>query len=75
MTETTPHFQKASAESIRTQIIQIATEFDIALTPEQVKVSTTGSKLKIDLAYEKLIDLKVWQTTVRFELHRYLPYY
>ena len=61
---------RLSAAEVQKQIIQIASDFDIALTPEQVKVEAAGGVLKIDLKYEKLIDLKVWQKTVPFSLRR-----
>ena len=61
---------RLSAEEAQKQIIQIASDFDIALTPAQVKVDTSNGRLKIDVKYEKLIDLKVWQKTVYFSLHR-----
>ena len=61
---------RLSAEEAQKQIIQIASDFDIALTPAQVKVDTTNGRLKIDVEYEKLIDLKFWQKTVPFSLHR-----
>jgi hypothetical protein len=68
------HFQKQPAESIRSKIIQIGSDFDIALTPDQVKVDITPAKLTIDVTYEKRIDLKVWQTTLPFSIHRSGPY-
>ena len=61
---------RLSAADAQKQIIQLATEFDIALTPAQVKVETTNGLLKIDVKYEKVIDLIVWQKTVPFNLHR-----
>ncbi len=61
--------QQLSAADIQKQIIQIASDFDITLTPEQVKVDIRTGKLKLDLEYEKVIDLIVWQTTVPFSLH------
>ena len=62
--------QRLSAEDAQKQIIQIAADFDIALTPEQVKVENINGMLKIDVKYEKLIDLKYWQKTVPFALRR-----
>ena len=60
-----------SATEAQKSIIEIAKEFDIALTPAQVKVEDAGGgRLRIDVTYEKVIDLKVWQTTVPFRLHR-----
>jgi hypothetical protein len=61
---------RLSAEEIQKQIIQIAADFDIALKPEQVKVDTSQGRLKIDVNYEKVIDLKFWQKTVPFSLRR-----
>ena len=57
-------------EVIQKQIILIAKDFDIALTPAQVKVDTPRGLLTIDVTYEKVIDLKFWQTTVPFSVHR-----
>jgi hypothetical protein len=74
MSESYVHFQKQPAESIRAQIIQIAADFDIALTPEQVKVDIVSDKMTIDVTYEKRVDLKVWQTSLPFNLHRSGPY-
>ena len=62
--------QHLSAEDAQKQIIQVAADFDIALTPAQVKVDSSNGMLKIDVKYEKLIDLKVWQKTVPFSLRR-----
>ena len=62
--------QRLSAAEAQKQIIQIASDFDIALTPSQVKVDSSNGMLKIDVKYEKLIDLKVWQKTVPFSLRR-----
>ena len=62
--------QRLSAEDAQKQIIQIAADFDIVLTPAQVKVDSASGLLKIDVKYEKLIDLKVWQKTVPFALRR-----
>jgi hypothetical protein len=62
--------QRLSDAEVQKQIIQIASDFDIALTPDQVKVDTSNGLLKIDVRYEKLIDLKFWQKTVPFELRR-----
>lgn len=69
MNETVYHLQRQPAEAVRKRVIEIAEEFDIALKPEQVKVESTGSKLVIDVQYEKSVDLKVWQKTFPFSLH------
>lgn len=69
--ETIYHFQRQPAELVAKQIIEIASEFDIALTPDQVKVESSPSgTLRIDVVYEKAVDLKVWQTKLRFTLRR-----
>jgi hypothetical protein len=73
LNESYVHFQKQPEESIRRQIIEIASEFDIALKPEQVKVEVKPATITIDVAYEKVVDLKVWQTTLPFHLHRKGP--
>jgi hypothetical protein len=74
MSESYVHFQKQPAESIRKRVIEIASEFDIALRPDQVQVTILSDKMTIDVTYEKQIDLKVWQTTLPFSLHRSGPY-
>jgi len=58
------------AADIQKQLIQFAADFDIALTPAQVKVDTARNRLQIDITYEKLIDLVVWQKTETFKLIR-----
>jgi len=68
--ESLGNLRQQSAADVQKHIIQVATDFDIALMPAQVKVDTTGGRLRIDVTYEKLIDLKVWQKTVPFRLHR-----
>jgi len=62
--------QRLSSDEIQKQVIQIASDFDIELSPAQVKVDTSRGRLKIDVKYEKVIDLKVWQKTVPFSLRR-----
>ena len=74
MSESYVHFQKQPAESIRAQIIQIAADFDIALTPEQVKVDIVSDKMTIDVTYEKVLDLRVWRKTLPYSLHRDVTY-
>lgn len=61
--------QRPDAE-VQKEIIQIATDFDIALKPEQVKVTNIGGRLMIDVKYDKFVDLKFWQTTQSFHLNR-----
>jgi hypothetical protein len=68
------NFKRQSAEDIQRQVILMATEFDIALTPEQVKVATTTNNMSIDVSYEKVVDLKFKQITLPFRLHRDVNY-
>ena len=62
--------QLRTEEEVQRQIIQIASDFDIQLTPAQVKVDLSGNRLRMDVQYEKLIDLKVWQQVKPFRMHR-----
>ena len=68
------NFKRQPAEDIKKQIIIMATEFDIALTPEQVQVSTNTNGMSIEVTYEKVLDLKVWQKALPFKLQRTVPY-
>lgn len=67
--ESIGNLRQQSAADVQKQIIQFASDFDIPLTPAQVKVDTSDGRLKIDVSYEKVIDLYVWQKTVPFRLH------
>lgn len=67
-------FTGQPAESIRARIIDIAREFDIPLDRKQVKVTIDPGKVTIDIAYEKHVDLKVWEKTFRFSVQRFGPY-
>jgi hypothetical protein len=70
ITESLGNLRQMPAADVQKQIIQFAADFDIALTPAQVKVDTSRGRLKIDVTYEKLIDLKVWQKTEVFHILR-----
>lgn len=70
LNESVPYFHRQPEDSIRRQIIDMAKDFDIALTPEQVKVFSTSNELRIDVTYEKVVDLKYWRKALPFELHR-----
>lgn len=70
ITESLGNLKQQSAAEVQKQIIQFASDFDIALTPAQVLVDTSRGRLKIDLTYQKLIDLKVWQKTETFRILR-----
>ncbi len=70
ITESMTSLRQRPAADVRQEIIQIGRDFDIELKPEQVQVTNNGGRLQIDVSYEKLIDLKFWQTTVPFHLSR-----
>jgi hypothetical protein len=62
--------QSQSPAEIQKAIIQIGTDFDIELKPAQVKVENIGGRIMVDVNYEKLVDLKVWQKTIPFTYSR-----
>ncbi len=68
--ETIVHFAKEDPDYIRKRIITLGEEFHVQLKPENVKVERYGDRLTLDINYEKLVDLKVWQTTLKFSSHR-----
>jgi len=74
MNETFTYFSRQPEKNIRGRIIQVASEFDIELKPEQVKVQISGDHLTIEVAYDKTVDLKVWQKTLHFTIRRSGPY-
>jgi hypothetical protein len=74
LNETFGYFSRQPEETIRKRIIMIASEFNIDLKPEMVKIKIEGSRLTIDIDYEKVIDLKVQQRVVSYHSHRSGPY-
>jgi len=70
LNETITYFAKQPPEAIRQKVIDTAAEFDIVLRPENVKVQVHGDTLTLDIDYEKVVDLKVWQKTLAFSSHR-----
>jgi len=66
----TNNVQSQTSEEIQKAIIQIGSDFDIELKPAQVKVQNIGGRIKVDVNYEKLVDLKVWQKTLPFSYSR-----
>lgn len=74
LSESIPLFQSETEANVRKRVITMAAEFDIALTPEQVKVTVSKNKVTIEVNYEKFIDLEVWQTTLPFSLQRSFSY-
>jgi hypothetical protein len=67
-------FSHQPEKNIRDRIIFIASEFHIDLTPEMVKVKIDGDRLTLDIAYEKVADLKFQKKTLPFSIHRSGPY-
>jgi hypothetical protein len=74
LTEIYPYFSRQTEETIRKRIIDTGSEFDIALSPEQVKVVIKGDSLSFDIDYVKVAELKVWRTTIPFHIHHSGPY-
>lgn len=74
LNETFTFFSRQPEDRIRDRLISIAGDFDIALKPEQVKVLIEGDRLTIDIRYEKVADLKLWQKPLPFHIHRTGPY-
>lgn len=66
--ESLGNLRQQTAADVQKQLIQFGADFDIPLTPEQVKVDTSEGRLKVDVSYEKVIDLYVWRKTVPFRL-------
>lgn len=63
-------YTSRSEEDIRKAVIKHAHEYDIALTPQQIKVSRTGGfgtgTLTIEAEYSVPIDLPGYSTTFNF---------
>lgn len=74
LNETYSNFSRQPEEIIRKHIIQVASEFDIDLKPEMVKIKVQDSRLIIDIDYEKVVDLKVRQKILSYHIHRSGPY-
>jgi hypothetical protein len=70
LNETIPYFSKQPPDVIREKIITTAKEFDIELVPGDIGVQVNGDRLTLDIAYDKVVDLKVWQKTLHFSSHR-----
>jgi len=68
MNESLGNLRHQPPADVQKQVIQIAADFDIPLTPAQVKVDASGNRMKIDVSYEKVIDLYVWRRTMPFRL-------
>jgi hypothetical protein len=63
-------YSSRTEDDIRDTVIKRAKDYDIALTPKQVKVSRTGQNgngnLSIDVVYTMDINLPGYSTTVEF---------
>jgi hypothetical protein len=63
-------YSSRSEDDIRDAVIKHAHDFDISLTPQQVRVSRTGingnGNLSIEAEYSVLIELPGYSTTVEF---------
>lgn len=70
LVEIWPYLQRQSEEIVRARLIETAAEFDIALRPEQVKVTIQGDRLTYDISYTKVADLKFWRKEMPFTIHR-----
>lgn len=74
LNESYSFFARQPEKYIRERVIQIASEFHIDLKPEMVKIRIEGDRLTIDIAYEKVADLKLQKKVLRYEVHRSGPY-
>jgi hypothetical protein len=74
LTETFPYFTRQSEENIRRRIIEVASDFDIALKPEQVKIKIAFDHLAVDIDYVKVADLKFWRKEMPFHITRSGPW-
>jgi hypothetical protein len=74
LNESYTFFSRLPEKDIRTRIIHIASEFHIDLKPEMVKIQIEGDRLTIDIAYEKVADLKFQQKVLTYRIHRSGPY-
>jgi len=74
LNESYAFFQHQQPKYIRDRIVQIASEFHIDLTPEMVKVQIQDDRLTIDIAYEKVADLKFQKKVLQYRVHRSGPY-
>jgi hypothetical protein len=74
LNETFTYFSRQPEKNIRDRLIQIAAEFHIDLKPEMVKVQIEGDRLTIDIAYEKVADLKIQKKILSYRVHRSGPY-
>ena len=70
LTEIWPYLGRQSEEIIRARLIETAAEFDIALKPEQVKVTIQGDRVTYEISYTKVADLKFWRKEMPFSVRR-----
>jgi hypothetical protein len=72
ITEDAGYFQRQTQEAVLKRVIDTAAEFDIPLSPNQVKVEIDANTIVIDVTYEKMIDIRFWQKKLTYHLNRRL---
>ena len=58
--------ERVKPEAIQAQVVAHAVEKDLPVTRDNVKVTITGNKVRIDMDYTVLVDLKVYTLSLHF---------
>ena len=58
--------ERVRAEAVQDQVAAHAAEKDLPVTRDNVKVTITGSKVRIDMDYTVPVDLKVYTLSLHF---------
>jgi len=58
--------ERVKPEAIQDQVVAHAVEKDLPVTRDNVKVTITGTKVRIDLDYTVPVDLKVYTLSLHF---------
>jgi len=58
--------ERVHAEAVQDQVVAHAVEKDLPVTRDNVKVTITGTKVRIDLDYTVPVDLKVYTLSLHF---------
>ena len=58
--------ERVKAEAIQDQVTAHAVEKDLPVTRDNVKVTINGSKVRIDMDYTVLVDLRVYILSLHF---------
>jgi len=58
--------ERVRAEALQDQVAAHAAEKDLPVTRDNVKVTITGNKVRIDMDYTVLVDLKVYTLSLHF---------